>query len=114
MKKVKFLMFMMVKMITMTMMMMVKMITMTMMMMVKMITITMMVIVMMVMLQTIMMYTNNTMLVAMILTCFINVQSLCRLVENCKPYNLFSFCQKVKTHFLRVGISKVYGIISVR
>jgi hypothetical protein len=39
---------------------------------------------------------------------------LCRLVENCKPYNLFSFCQKVKTHFLRVGISKVYGIISVR
>jgi hypothetical protein len=54
------------------------------------------------------------MMMMMLHTFSVDIQSLCRLVVDCKPYNLFFFSQKMKTHFLWVGVSKVNGIISVR
>ena len=49
----------------------------------------------------------------MLYTFSIDIQTLRRLVVDCKPYNLFFFSQKMKTHFLRVRVSKIYGIVSV-
>jgi hypothetical protein len=72
-----------------------------------------MVMMMVVVVMMVMMVMMMVVVMMMLHTFSVDIQSLCRLVVDCKPYNFFFFSQKMKTHFLWVGVSKVNGIISV-